>query len=292
MLRVRPTRLLLWRAAGPDDRSAIVPRIVGVVDRSEPGPLAGKRVAAPVRITCGRCSACKSGLAEQCLKPRESDVFDEDGQWRTELAIPASSLVPVPDALDDDAATFAWDVGRVLHAAARLHLEGKPFVTVLGDNALALLAVQVMASRNASVRCLGRRPRFFTLCEKWGIKHRHVDEVGRRQDQDIVVECSGEPTSLATATQLAKPRGKIALVRPWNGDEPQGPASVVERIIRRELTVVGVSGSSLAEGIGALAAGGVETASLVSRRFRRGDVAPALRAALDDEQLAVLADLG
>ncbi|MBX3364447.1 MAG: alcohol dehydrogenase catalytic domain-containing protein [Phycisphaeraceae bacterium] len=294
MAVIRPTRLLMWRGPGAREASAVVPRAVGVIESIGEGVercWRGRRVAMPLCAPCAGCASCCGGIPDHCLSPRRLDVVSEGARAAEAVHAPVSALAVLPAQVDDDAGVFAWDVARVVHAAARLHLEGKPYVTVLGDNALGLLAAQVMSARNASVRCLGRRARFYSLCEKWGVKHRHLDEVGRRQDQDVVVECSGEATSLATATALVRVLGKIALLRAWSPEDATSASGAIEAIIRRELAVIGVSGGRLADGVAALAGGGVETASLVTRRFRGADVRQAIRAALDDEHLAVLVDL-
>ena len=69
----------------------------------------------------------------------------------------------------------------------------------------------VMAKLNASVRLVGRYSEKLAVCEKWGIKHRHVDDVGRRSDQDIVVDCTGSPDGLDLALRLVRPRGTVVL---------------------------------------------------------------------------------
>jgi hypothetical protein len=67
---------------------------------------------------------------------------------------------------------------------------------VLGDGPLGLVMVQVMSRLNASVRLIGRHADKLAICEKWGVKHRLADEVGRRDDQDVVVDAPA-PTGLS-----------------------------------------------------------------------------------------------
>jgi threonine dehydrogenase-like Zn-dependent dehydrogenase len=120
--------------------------------------------------------------------------------------------------VDDDRAAFAGLVGAVLQLGHAVRLDGKTFVTVLGDGPVGLLTAQIMAGRNASVRLLGRHEARFSLAERWGVKHRHESEVGRRHDQDIVIDCTGSPSGLALASRLVRPRGTIVIKGPPHAD--------------------------------------------------------------------------
>src|SRR5690606_6250511 len=80
-----------------------------------------------------------------------------------------------------------------------------------------LLTAQALARLNKSVRLLGSRPERVALCERWGVKHRLIEEAGRRQDQEVVIDCTGASGgasgggALRLAMQLVRPRGVILL---------------------------------------------------------------------------------
>src|SRR5690606_629572 len=160
---------------------------------------------------------------------------------------------------------FAEPLAAALHAARQLHLEGRPYITVLGDGRLGLLCAQAMAQLNASVRVVGRHPEKMNLCEKWGIRHRHVDDVGRRQDQDVVVDCTGSPTGLDLALQLVKPRGRILLKTTV---APTSRLVDLSPIVINEIEVIGSRCGSIPDAIEALAAKRIDVVSLISRRYR------------------------
>ena len=143
----------------------------------------GERVTVEPCIVCGKCDRCRAGLTFHCASRTVMGLCGRDGCFAERFAVPVVNLVEVPRHVPDDAAVFAEPLARALHAAHILRVEGKPFVTVLGDGIDALLSAQILARLNASVRLLGWQPEKFGLCERWSIKHRHADEVGRRQDQ-------------------------------------------------------------------------------------------------------------
>jgi len=248
--------------------------------------LAGRRVVGSAHTPCGECDRCKSGLALHCANATTLGLDGRDGCFAQRFSIPTASLVALPDSLGDDQAVFASSVGRVLHAARMLRLEGKTYVSVLGDGPVALLAAQVMARRNASVRLLGTRPENMELCTKWGIKHRAQHEVGRRHDQDIVFDCAGTPDSVEMALGLIRPRGTIVLMRALPGDA----ALPAHALVRDEVQVLGSRGCAIADAVAELAAGRVDVLSLVARRLRFDDAPQAIKAAGEPGMLKILLD--
>jgi alcohol dehydrogenase len=257
----------------------------------------GKRVVGSVDIVCSRCDLCRAGLALHCRHRRVLGVRGWDGCMAGQFKLPLRNLVEVPSHVDDQAAVFAHMLSGAIHAAQLVRVEGKPYVTILGDSAEALLCAQVMSRLNASVRLLGKRQ--FSLCEKWGIKHRHQGEAGRRHDQDIVVDCTGSEFDgpdgrstgwgLVLSLQLARPRGKIVL-RPgvWAS---AGQGVELSAVVEHELQVLGARYGGLADAVGMLARGEVDTAPLITRRARLAEGVAALHSAREPEQITVLLEV-
>ena len=53
-----------------------------------------------------------------------------------------------------------------------IKLDGRKWVTVLGDGRLGLLVAQVLREAGSPVRVIGKHPDKLNLCEKWQIRHR------------------------------------------------------------------------------------------------------------------------
>lgn len=249
----------------------------------------GKRVVGSGTIVCGRCDMCRGGLPNHCRSRRVLGVSGWEGCFAERFKLPLRNLAEVPAAVNDEQAVLAWPAAAALHAASIVRIEGKTYVTVLGDGVDALLCAQVMVKLNASVRVLGSRPEKFTLCEKWGIKHRHNAEAGRRHDQDIVVDCTGTPAGLALAMQLVRPRGKIVL----RGDGV--PASETARsdldlspLVENEIELIGARCGNVVDAAARLAAGEIDVLPLITKRFKLAEGVAALRAAGEAEQLKVV----
>lgn len=297
---VRPTRVALSDAdADAVRRGAALPtpftpgtEFVGVVerlhetaDKAERDRFVGKRVVGSPIIVCGACDLCKAGLSTHCRARRVLGRAGWNGALAERFALPTRNLSPVPPGVDDDRAVFAVALAAAVHAGQVVRVEGKPYVTVLGDTVEGLLTAQVMARLNASVRVLGSRPDRLALCEKWagGVKHRPIDEAGRRQDQDVVVECSGTPAGFAAALKFVRPRGTIVLVRAIGGAD-LAPA------VEHEITLVGSRAGPIPEALALLARSAVEVLGLIGRRYRFADAPAAMAAAGEPAALRTIVE--
>ncbi len=248
----------------------------------------GKRVVVRAAIICGICDLCRSGLSAHCREKSEIGVH-RDGTLAERVCIPTANLFEIPKILDDDRAAFALPLGRALHAAQFVRLEGMPYVTIIGDGVTGLLAAQLMTQRNASVRVLGREPARFGLCERWGVKHRHVNDVGRRADQDVVFLCSEHAGDLEIALRLARPRGKVLLMGDAAG-EPEARCAL--SLVRdNEIALIGSRGERIAEAVRVLAEDGVDVRSLITARYRLQQAPDAIERAARPESVRILLDM-
>lgn len=245
--------------------------LVGVVAEVGPEAPAGvadrlrrARVACSPRVARGTCDMCRAGVPQHCRDGGTIGWGDFDGTMATSVALPWRNLALAPEGLDDADALLAGPLARAIHAARMIRMEGKVYVTVLGDNLAALLASQVIAQLNATVRLLGWKPEVFSRAERWGVQHRHADEVGRRRDQTVVVDCQSTDRSLDLALGLVRPRGTVILAGPEHATARLDPAPV----IAGELEVIGAGPGPTPDALAMLASGKIDTTGLVEVRAR------------------------
>jgi threonine dehydrogenase-like Zn-dependent dehydrogenase len=262
---------------------------VGVVEKVQAPShkkLVGKRVVGAINCSCGKCDMCRGGLREHCRERTVLGIRGQDGCFADAFTLPVKNLLEVPPNIDDDHAVFTEPLAAAYQVLRQLTIEGRPYITVLGDGRLGLLTAQVMSRLNATVRCVGKNPDKLALCEKWGIKHRLLSDVGLRADQDIVVDCTGSPDGLLTAMQMTRPRGKIVL-KTTIAPSQNIPLDLAPLVIN-EIQLIGSRCGPYSDALAALAAQKIDVISLISRRMKLADGLEALRAAAKPEVIKVL----
>ena len=260
----------------------------------------GKRVVGSINCVCGKCDMCKAGLKEHCRNRTVLGIAGRDGCFADAFALPAANLFEVPDNIDDDHAVFTEPLAAAFQILRQLTIEGRPFITVLGDGRLGLLCAQVMSRLNATVRCVGKHTEKLELCERWGVKHRLLEDVGLRRDQDIVVDCTGSRDGLVTAMGMVRPRGTIVLkttVAPTPASEESATKSGIANpvdlspLVIHEIKVIGSRCGPFPDALAALSAEQVDVVSLISRRMKLADGADALRTAAKPGVVKVLMEV-
>ncbi|MCX5659073.1 MAG: alcohol dehydrogenase catalytic domain-containing protein [Planctomycetota bacterium] len=240
----------------------------------------GKRVVGTINCVCGKCDMCKAGLREHCRDRTVLGIAGRDGCFAQSFTLPTQNLIAVPDEIDDDRAVFTEPLAAACQILRQLTIEGRPFITVLGDGRLGLLCAQVMSQLNATVRLVGKHPEKLALCEKWGVKHRLLDDVGLRGDQDIVVDCTGSANGLSTAMRMVRPRGKIVLKTTVAPGQPGQPGAGIDLspLVINEIQVIGSRCGPFPEALALLGSGKVDVLSLISRRMKLADGVEAIKA--------------
>jgi alcohol dehydrogenase len=244
----------------------------------------GRRVVGTINCVCEQCDMCRSGLANHCRDRTVLGIAGRDGCFADRFVLPARNLLAVPDAVEDDKAVFTEPLAAACEINRQLHIQGKPYVTVLGDGRLGLLVAQVLAQLNASVRVVGKHPIKLDRCTKWGIKHRQLDELIPRKDQDIVVDCTGSADGLKLAMDLVRPRGKIVLkttVANQTGVD-------LSPLVIDEVELIGSRCGPFDEALDLLTGDVVDVISLITKRVRLSDGVAALQAATGPDAIKVL----
>lgn len=211
----------------------------------------GDRVVANNSAPCMGCFFCRR--QEYSLCP---DLTFNNGTFAEYLKIPAPivqhNLLPIPDELPDALAAMTEPLACVLHGVARSGFQPQgpqQRVVVLGDGAIGLMFVGVLAQRGAEVILFGGHGQRLEIGQKLGARqsfcHRHVEdlpavvqELTEGLGADIVVEATGIPTVWETAIACARPGATVNLF----GGCPRDTTITVntEQLHYSELTLKGV----------------------------------------------------
>jgi len=226
--------------------------------------LIGQRVAGEINVVCGRCDLCLSGLSSHCRARSVLGILNHDGAFADFVRLPATNLHVLPKSVDDDQAVFVEPLAAAFQVLKQIKLDGRKWVTVLGDGRLGLLVAQVLRNAGCPVRVIGKHPDKLAMCEKWQIRSRPVDDITPRHDQDVVVDCTGSASGFELAMQVVRPRGTIVLKSTFATGKPMNLAPLVID----EINVVGSRCGPIREAIRALAEKQIDVASLITRRMK------------------------
>jgi threonine dehydrogenase-like Zn-dependent dehydrogenase len=268
----------------------VVEKVVPIKPTREKHPLLGRRVVATTTISCGECDLCQRGLAAHCRARAVLGVAGRDGCFADRFVLPLRNLHAVPTEVDDDSAALADPLAAAIQCLQQLRIEGKPYITVLGDGCIGLLCAQIMNRLNASVRIVGTNESRLDLAAKWSVKHRLSRDVGRRADQDIVVDCTGSAEGLDLAMKLVRPRGKILLKGPVHAALGDRWSIDLTPIAAHEIELLGSRCGPIAEALDTLRRREVDVVSLITKRARLDDALAAIAAADRPEHIKVVLD--
>jgi L-iditol 2-dehydrogenase len=209
----------------------------------------GDRVVANNSAPCRSCFFCQR--QEYSLCP---NLTWNNGTFAEFLAIPsqivASNLLKIPEGLPGELAAMTEPLACVLHGIARSDIKPQDRVVVLGDGAIGLMFVGVLArQKNLQVLLWGGNDHRLEIGRKFGAVetfnyHRvvNIPEVVKDFTQglgaDIVIEATGLPSVWQQAIACARPGATVNLF----GGCPRDTTITVgtEQLHYSELTLKGV----------------------------------------------------
>lgn len=180
---------------------------------------AGGRVALVHHLPCGECARCRAGHETTCERFPEPTIVPGGFAERAR----AAATIALPDVIDDATGTFAEPLACVLRALERIP-RGR--VLVVGCGFAGLLFVQALVRRGDDVLAADPLPHRVELALGYGAEPADGPV-------DAAVLCAH--TGLDGALEALEPGGTL-LVFSWLAE----PTPLdFERVLRRELTVVG-----------------------------------------------------
>lgn len=216
----------------------------------------GDRVVANNSAPCGQCFFCQRREYSLC----EQLIFN-NGTFAQYLKVPAAivehNLLPIPDHLSDALAALTEPLACVLHGVARSGFSKQkitdwphpPQIVVIGDGAIGLMFVGVLAAEGAEVILFGGSEQRLAIGSQLGasqtFNHREcgdlpqvVKQLTAGRGADIVIEATGVPQVWETAIAAARPGATVNLF----GGCPKDTQITVntEQLHYSELTLKGV----------------------------------------------------
>jgi threonine 3-dehydrogenase len=244
-------------------------------------PPLGTRVAVESHIVCGHCDECRRGDFHVCENTRILGV-DVDGGFATHLALPLANVWPVGDTVPAEVAAAMEPVGNAVHACSYGDLSGRT-VVVFGCGPIGCAAIAVARARGAA-RVVGvdRNAYRLDLAERMGANaivqatDAAADDAVRRAAGgaiDCVLEMSGSPVAVASATRLVRPGGWISLL--GIGDGPD-VVDLSSDVVMKGLSLYGIAGRRIPDTWEQVTAyvrdGVIDVRALITHHFAMRDI--------------------
>ncbi|MGH7719563.1 MAG: L-threonine 3-dehydrogenase [Gemmatimonadaceae bacterium] len=206
----------------------------------------GDRVTAEGHIVDGRCLLCRTGNAHACPFTKVIGV-DRDGCFARFIAMPATNVWHLDDALSYEVGWIHDPMGNAFHTALTADIAGAT-VLVTGCGPIGIFAVGICRAAGASrIIASDVNDRRLALAARMGahdVAHpNEVAEVVKRRTEglgvDVVLEMSGVPSAIHQAFALVRPAGRVQMLgvpaRPMEFD-------FATELVFKGITVYGVTG--------------------------------------------------
>jgi L-iditol 2-dehydrogenase len=191
--------------------------------RGVEGLVVGQRVAVEPALTCGHCSRCRAGYANQCEVSRFMGGVQEAGLLRDYAVVPAHNAVPLPDDVDYATATVVEPLAVLLHSVNLAKLHVGETVAVMGAGPIGLLAVATAKLAGASRVVVGDRiPHRLAMAKKLGADEAvNIDNESVRdavhdltggKGAHVVFDGAGKAESINNAIASARRGGRVVII--------------------------------------------------------------------------------
>jgi threonine dehydrogenase-like Zn-dependent dehydrogenase len=193
---------------------------------------AGDRVVINPMLSCGHCELCRGGLRQVC-RERQIIGVHRAGGFAERVAVPGSTLRPVPDWLSWDAAAMVEPAANAVHAWNRSGAGPGTRVAVLGCGAIGLLCLLTALDGGAgSVDVTDLDPGRLAQARRLGAA---AAGSGLTGDYDVIIDAVGTPLTRAQSVDHQRPGGTAV----WLGLAQDSPGFDGNALIRSEKRVLG-----------------------------------------------------
>lgn len=233
-----------------------------------------RRVTGDTMLGCGSCARCLAGRQHVCEQRDELGIRGGfAGALAERMAVPASSLHALPDAVDDVAGALVEPGGNALRAVWASGVVAGERLLVLGPGTIGLLAAMLARALGAEVHLAGRSPRSRKFAAGLGFPVWTVDDLPDLP-WDGVVDATNAAGMPALAVDLVEPGRRVAYI-----GLSTTPSLIDSRdLLLKDVTAAGIlSGSpGLASTIEQYASGAVDPSPIVAATVGLGQVSDIL----------------
>ena len=227
----------------------------------------GDRVTAEGHIVDGRCLLCRTGNSHVCPHTKIIGV-DRDGCFAEYIAMPATNVWHLDDAVSYDIGGIHDPMGNAFHTALTADIPGAT-VLITGCGPIGLFAVGICKAAGASrIIASDVNDKRMALARTMGahdvahpaqvgdIVRAHTDDLG----VDVVLEMSGVPSAIHQAFELVRAGGRVQML---GIPSTKMDVDFATEVIFKGITIYGVVGRRM-----------YDTWHLMTRFLRSGQFDP------------------
>lgn len=251
------------------------------------GKFAGQRVVGEINCVCHQCDLCQRGLENHCTQRSVIGIFRHDGAFADQLLVPAENLHRVPDEISNDFATLVEPIAAALQIADQVTLTADMRTVVVGDGRLGNLCAQVLRQAGCEVLVVGKHEVKLQRLAGQGIQTCLLPDMPTDRSADLVVDCAGSDTGLATALSLVRPRGTIVMKTTVAGEHHASLAPIVID----EITLLGSRCGPFDKALTALLENQFQLDGFISGRYPLEDFEAAFARAKERDAMKVILEV-
>ena len=239
------------------------------------GDWLGRRVTGDTMLGCGVCERCRGGRQHLCESRTELGIRGgRPGALADRVAVPARSLLALPDAVDDVLGALVEPGGNAVRAVNAAALRPGDRALVIGPGTIGLLVAMFARSAGAEVHLVGVSERSLAFARTLGFDGVWAAADLPRLRWDAVIDASTDPEMPGEAVRLVEPGKRVVLI-----GVAGSPSRVDSRqLVFKDVTAVGVLSASggLQAAVDAYASGAVDPRPLVAATVPLDGVAAVL----------------
>lgn len=200
-----------------------------------------------------------------------------DGGAAEFIAVPAKALHKLPEAVDYEVAALIEPATVCFFAMEKISPISARSVAILGSGPIGLIALALAKAMGASlVMAVELLPERVAFARKLGADHaidakvmdasETIKDLTRGTGVDIVIEATGDPTSIQKAIEIVKPGGKIVLISLYEGMQS---TILGDQLVTKDIELHGSMASAHVWGrvINFIAAGRLNLKPLITHTF-------------------------
>lgn len=172
----------------------------------------GTPVAIEPLVPCGVCDCCRRGDYNLCRQgPSNLMGVGLDGGMSERVRVPERCLVRLAPGISVNDACLVEPMAVAVHGTRLAGIGPDDEVAIIGGGTIGLCALVAARALGASVAVYARHDTQREAADRLGAGP-------ERDEYDVIIESAGTDSALASAVELARPGGRLALLATyWKG---------------------------------------------------------------------------